>query len=136
MEIKLIKILELIISALIGSGIIWVIVEVGIWKWIRKKSADKTHPVLKELTLLAYLYGVIEISMFSFSFIVGAPYFIFLWIGVKTALRWDRRKNEEDKIPDKYVQRGSYFSFLIGSALSIIFSYCIASINSSGLLSF
>jgi hypothetical protein len=128
----LVKIPTIIGLSFIGSGFIWLIIEVLIWRWINLKSNDKL--CLKEMTLLAYFNGVIEISMFSFSLIIGAPQLIFLWIGVKTALRWDRKKKTNNF--DNYMQRGSYFSFLIGSALSIVFSYFIASFICQELIIF
>ena len=122
-----IKIIEIIGFSFFGSGIIWLLIEGLVWWRISVKSTGRKRFRFKEMTALALFYGGIEISMFSFAFMRDAPEFIFLWIGVKTALRWDRKRKEKEDIPDKHEQRGTYYSFLIGSALSIIISYCIAS---------
>lgn len=82
---------------------------------VEKENVKKD--VEKYFVSLGIIYGCIEIIMFSSALLIKANMFIMLWIGVKTALKWDRTDSDDRN------RRCLYLSFLIGSALSVITSY-------------
>lgn len=126
------KILLLLVLSLIGSIIVFAIVRYLIKPYIKNQldllKGDKKR-YLDELPFLAFVSGFLEIFLYSWCFILAKPEFVVLWIGVKTALRWDRDRNL-DKDTRDIEYRGLYYSFLIGSAINIILAYVVASIVS------
>jgi hypothetical protein len=125
------KILFLIFLSLVGAFLTQVIIDYLVKPYIKSKlppKAPKDKNDLKELPRLAFFGGFLEILLYSGSFLIEKPEFILLWLGVKTALRWDRKRNEKEEYQEEYrkiLYRGLYYSFLIGSAINIIFGYII-----------
>lgn len=132
------KISFLILFSIIGASLVWCFIEKLIKPHIKSKlpnDPDRPKDHLAELPLLAFLSGFLEILLFSSSFLIDKPEFILLWLGIKTALKWDRKRNEQKEYRD-FESRGQYFSFLIGNAVNIILAFTIASIISGQFLYF
>lgn len=111
------------------------------------KSANKNELEKKRSKIIQFLNisnGIIEVFLYSVSFLVGVQIFVAFWIGVKTALRWDYEKRApehsecESQIEGKYynMTKFLYLRFLIGNALNIGFSYLIATIIKNGWIIF
>src|SRR5687768_15773146 len=117
----IIALLKLIIGSLLFC-IVSFISNKSIKRLIKVKVAPKPikdKDYLNEFSVLAFFSGLLEIFLYASSFLIGKPEFILLWMGIKTALRWDRKRHK--KIPSMDVQiRGLYYSFLIGNGLNIL----------------
>jgi len=123
----IVKILLLILLSLVGATFTLLIINYMIKPYIKSKvssAASKEKSYLIELWLLAFFGGFLEVLLYGGSFLIDKPEFILIWLGVKTALRWDRKRNEKEESRDKEY-RGLFYSFLIGSALNIIWGYII-----------
>jgi|WetSurMetagenome_2_1015567.scaffolds.fasta_scaffold37284_1 hypothetical protein len=112
------KLLLLTLYSLIGAVLTFSMVELFVKPYIRKKN--DSNEFLSEIRLIVFFSGFLEVLLYAGSFALKKPEFIILWIGVKTALRWDRKRKKEEEISDRH-RRGMYHSFLIGTSLNIIF---------------
>lgn len=120
----MIKVGLLIVFSLFSAFLTWMVINLWAKRYIKKelKVADN---YLNELPWLVFVSGFIEILLYSLSFLIGKPEFIVFWVGVKTALKWDRKGKKEKGLPIE-VQRGTYHNFLLGTGLNIIFGYITA----------
>jgi hypothetical protein len=141
------------LSSLAGAVLVWVLIDLVVKPYIKKEILNllkkghddevingdvyKAHKdnydkkYLVEFGLFSFVSGFFEIFMYSISIFILKPEFIILWVGIKTALRWDREKSsgEENKFIIKVInaeKRGVYYCFLIGNALTIIIGFFIA----------
>ncbi len=120
-----VNLLLLTLYTFIGALLTFAIIEWFVKPYIRTKDESKVF--LSEIRLIVFLSGFLEILLYAGSFVLKKPEFVILWIGVKTALRWDRKRKNEEEISDRH-RRGMYHSFLIGTSLNIIFAliaYCL-----------
>lgn len=136
MAAQLSTMLQVLIYSSCGAILTWVVVEKGVKAYVRRKARkkeNKKEQSLSELSQLAFISGLVEIFLYCGSMLVGKPEFIVFWIGVKTALRWDRKpENEESKTA---IQRGTYHTFLLGNALNIMFAYVSACLVTGQIIS-
>jgi hypothetical protein len=129
----------LILPFALGFAILtWIVIEFLVKPYLRHESnsilaKDKKH--LSEVPWIVFFSGFFEILLYGGSFLVGKPEFIILWIGVKTALKWERKPKNEQDLND-VDRRGMYHSFLLGTALNIIFGYSSACLVEGQFLTF
>ena len=130
--------LLLLLYSLGGAFITWLIIEYNVKPYIRKESKSdlgKEGKHLSEVPWIVFFSGYLEIILYGGSFLVGKPEFVILWIGVKTALKWDRKPKQEQVLNDTD-RRGMYHSFLLGTALNIIFGFISACFVTGDFLTF
>lgn len=117
--------LGIVVSSLGGALVLWVVIDKLAWPYVVKVGKVKPKP---PATLSIHL-GIIERILYSSAFMLGAPSWVAVWLGVKVAVQWNRWKGEE---------RATYNVFLIGNAISILFGFigsCIALGKCPGLSS-
>ncbi|MDD5675203.1 MAG: hypothetical protein PHC61_13625 [Chitinivibrionales bacterium] len=68
---------------------------------------------------ISSISGIVERLLYLGSLIIGKPEFIGLWLGLKTAGEWGHWHNTSEN----GVGRKGYLIFLIGTALSLSFSF-------------
>jgi hypothetical protein len=98
-------------------------------------------PIIK---ILAIMNGIIEITLYSFCFVLSIPAFIAFYIGIKTAVGWKYEKRPPSPLSPgisidelNYNEaRFFYYRFLLGNALNIIFGYIIAIIIENRWITF
>jgi hypothetical protein len=132
------KILFLFIYSLGGALITTFFIECLVKPYVRRESKSnlgKDNKHLSEVRWLVFFSGFLEVILYGGSFLIGKPEFIILWIGVKTALKWDRKPVRELDINDTD-RRGMYHSFLLGTALNIVLGYLAACFVSGYFLTF
>ena len=119
-----------LISAGLTALIIWGIKEYIKWYKEKKKIGDDPEYRFNEFPWLAFFAGSIEVLLYSSSMLDGKPEFIFIWLGVKTALKWDRSvkkkkevETDKERIELEVTQRATYLTYLIGTGLNIILAY-------------
>ncbi len=75
----------------------------------RRKGGEGWHPAA---------LGYVERTLYTLSWHVGAPQFIVVWLGLKTAVQWHRWQQAGGQLPGRHV----YNVFLVGSALSLLYA--------------
>lgn len=88
--------------------------------------ALKKYPVAFEdkFPLVAFAAGFIENILYLASILTDKPEFIFVWLGVKTAIVWYRKVKRERDYND--TQRRAYHTYLFGTGLNLILAYASA----------
>ncbi len=100
--------------------------------WMRHEKNRRSPHGTKEKDhggLLSWLVGLTERVLFTTALLAHQPQFIGLWLTLKFAGRWQEWKPEE---PGGW---GRVNIFLVGNALSILFSFAGAAIIRPDLLS-
>jgi hypothetical protein len=114
------EICRLIFYSFIASIITWGIIEWIIKWYIKREVKNYTINSLREVTCLAWFAGFLEIFLYTVSIIIKKPEFIAVWIGLKTAIKWNRSQNRKSLSETEL--RGNYLTQLIGNSLNIIFA--------------
>ena len=95
-----------IVSVFVGATVLWLVVD----KWLRpavgEQDTDDKHALR-----VSQVQGMMERALYTGALITGLPGLVYMWLGIKVAVRWRRWASEKP----------AYNSFLIGTALSLAF---------------
>ncbi len=99
-------------STVVGAGVIFYLVEKGMWKELAKENSDCCkNPKNPVITIKL---GIIERILYTTVLIMGYWQWIGLWLTLKTVVKWDYWKDKN---------RDYYNIFLIGNGLSVFFGF-------------
>lgn len=90
-----------------GKGFVPIILGVGITEENKLVAADR---------LTRLFLGILELLAYPVLMKAGVPEYIGAWLAFKTVNRWQYRKQD----------RGLFNRYLLGNALILLFSYCLA----------
>lgn len=103
-------ILGMVVSSLGGAIVLLILIDKIAWPYVVKVGKIKPKPP----GTLSIPLGIIERILYSSAFMLGAPSWVAVWLGLKVAVQWNRWKGKE---------RATYNIFLIGNAISIVFGF-------------
>lgn len=96
----------LIISCLFGYAVNYIVLDRFLWPRVKKEGPPTDRWVVAAL-------GIVERLLYPLALFFNYPQFILFWLSLKTAIKWPKWKNDEER---------SYNLFLFGNATNVLSS--------------